>query len=183
MESATVEKTTKEEAEGPSALDCLAGNLSWLLSQAHYSLASEVHAAFAPLGISGRSYHVLSAALTGDYTQTELAELVGLDKPTMVVTMDELERLGLAERRPSERDRRARVIAVTRAGGRKVDEARAVIERVQADLLATLPARQREAFLRGLGELVRSRLGDTAGCAPMRPHSHPCRRDAPPRSW
>ena len=165
MESATVEKADKTTL---SAEECLASNLSWLLSQAHYGLASEVQAAFAPLGISGRSYHVLAAALTGDYSQTELAELVGLDKTTMVVTMDELERQGLAERRPSEHDRRARVIAVTRAGERKVDEAREVIERIQAEVLEGIPPRQREAFLRGLGELVRQRLGECAGCAPMR---------------
>ena len=168
MESATVTKTAKSEASSPSAEECLAGNLSWLLSQAHYGLASQVHDAFEPLGISGRSYHVLAAALTGDYSQTELAELVGLDKTTMVVTMDELERQGLAERRPSERDRRARVIAVTPAGKRKVEDARKVIERIQGEVLEAIPARQREAFLRGLGELVRTRLGDCAGCAPMR---------------
>jgi MarR family transcriptional regulator, transcriptional regulator for hemolysin len=165
MESATVEKPGKDTR---SAEECLASNLSWLLSQAHYGLASEVHSAFAPLGISGRSYHVLAAALTGDYSQTELAELVGLDKTTMVVTMDELERQGLAERRPSEHDRRARVIAVTPAGERKVDEAREVIEKIQSDVLEAIPARQRAAFLRGLGELVRNRLGDCGGCAPQR---------------
>ncbi len=164
MKSATVEQGVEA---APSAEECLGGNLSWLLSQAHYGLAREVHEAFEPLGISGRSYHVLSAALTDDYTQTELAELVGLDKTTMVVTMDELERLGLAERRPSERDRRARVIAVTPAGARKVSEARAVIDRIQGEALEALPARQRDAFLRGLGELVRTRFGD-CGCAPTR---------------
>ena len=171
MESATIDKgrkATTSEKESPAAVECLAGNLSWLLSQAHYALASEVHAAFAPLGISGRSYHVLAAALTGEYTQTELAELVGLDKTTMVVTMDDLERQGLAERRPSERDRRARVIVVTGAGERKVREAREVIERIQTEVLESLPARQRDGFLRGLGELVSKRLGETTGCAPMR---------------
>jgi DNA-binding MarR family transcriptional regulator len=168
MASATVPKSEKGDKAGPSAEECLAGNLSWLLSQAHYGLASEVHEAFEPLGISGRTYHVLAAALTGHYSQTELAELVGLDKTTMVVTMDELERQGLAERRPSEHDRRARVIAVTPAGERKIDEARAVIERIQAQVLEALPARQREAFLRGLGEIVRNRLGECGGCAPMR---------------
>ncbi|HEX2127782.1 MAG TPA: MarR family winged helix-turn-helix transcriptional regulator [Solirubrobacterales bacterium] len=164
MESATIEKADK----AMSAEECLGTNLSWLLSQAHYGLASRVHDALTPLGISGRSYHVLAAALTDDYTQSDLAELVGLDKTTMVVTMDELERQGLAERRPSERDRRARVIAVTPAGQRKVVEAREVIERIQAEVLEALPARQREAFLRGLGEMVRSSLGECASCAPVR---------------
>ena len=47
------------------------------------------------LGVSPRAHCVLANALTGgSCTQTELAELVGLDKTTMVVTLDELERGG-----------------------------------------------------------------------------------------
>ena len=97
--------------------ECLAGNLAWLLSQAHFAMLSELHAALRPEGITPRGYHVLVAAQTGDRTQTELAGLVGLDKTTMVVTVDELESAGLAERVPSETDRRARVISVTAEGG------------------------------------------------------------------
>src|SRR5881275_1539607 len=99
---------------------CFAGNLAWLLYRAHWALASELTAALAPLGVSARGYHVLRAALSGEHTQRELAEMVGLDKTTMVVTVDELERDGLAERLPSPHDRRARIIAVTKAGQRKV---------------------------------------------------------------
>src|SRR5438270_1617535 len=77
---------------------CLLGNLNWLLAQAHYSLATELAAAFEPLGISPRGHAVLAAAMTGAHTQKELAELVGLDKTTMVVTLDELEEAGLAQR-------------------------------------------------------------------------------------
>ena len=44
--------------------------------------------------------------------------MIGLDKTTMVVTVDELERAGLAERQASSTDRRARIIKVTPAGRR-----------------------------------------------------------------
>src|SRR4051794_24219788 len=96
--------------------DCLGGDLTWLLAQAHFALARELTAALEPLGVSMRAYHVLATAAQGDFSQKELADLVGLDKTTMVVTIDELEAAGLAERRPSPADRRARVIGVTRAG-------------------------------------------------------------------
>ena len=59
---------------------------------------------------------VLYHALGGEFTQIQLAEQCALDKTTMVVTMDALEKAGLAERRPSPTDRRARIIAVTDAG-------------------------------------------------------------------
>ena len=48
---------------------------------------------------------MLTHALEGDQTQIRLAERCAMDKTTMVVTVDELERLGLAERRPSPTDR------------------------------------------------------------------------------
>ena len=160
---ATEVQTAKKAAECPQ---CLSGNLSWLLSQAHFALASELSAAFAPLGVSSRGYHVLAAALSGDRTQTELADLVGLDKTTMVVTIDELEAAGLAERRPSNTDRRARVIAVTEAGKAKVGEGRALVERIQTDVLGSLPARERDALLRSLGSLVEGRLSEPVECRP-----------------
>ena len=57
----------------------------------------------------------------------------------MVVTIDALERAGLVERRTSSTDRRARVIAVTEAGRRKVAEGEALVAAVQADVLSCLP--------------------------------------------
>jgi MarR family transcriptional regulator, transcriptional regulator for hemolysin len=157
---------TEERATDTEQGQCFEGNLGWLLYRAHWALAGEMTAALAPLGLSGRGYHVLRAALSGEHTQKELADMVGLDKTTMVVTIDELERDGLAERRPSPTDRRARVIAVTKAGRRKVAEADAIKERVQADVLQALPARQRKALLDALAELVQGRLAEAADCDP-----------------
>ena len=165
--STTVKSSGKQTvAELPDSPECLAGNLAWLLGQAHYALLSEVNAAFAPLEISSRGYHVLAAALTAEHTQSELADLVGLDKTTMVVTVDELEAAGLAERRPSKTDRRARVIVVTEAGKRKVTEGREVIKAIQAGVLETLPAPQRAILLDSLALLVAERLAEPVECSP-----------------
>ncbi len=151
----------------------LTENLCWLLSHTSYTLTTELTAALEGLGISPRAHDVLATAMTGDLTQTELARMVGLDKTTMVVTLDELEAAGLAERRPSSKDRRARVIAVTTAGERKVREAEEITRRIYADVLAALPTAQRKAFLDALATLVTGRLAEPAVCA------HPVRRRAP----
>jgi MarR family transcriptional regulator, transcriptional regulator for hemolysin len=116
------------------------------------------------LGISSRAHCVLTHALRGELTQSQVAELCALDKTTMVVTMDELERAGLAERRPSSTDRRARIIAVTKAGERSVAEANAIVERIYAEVLGALPAGQRDAFVAGLAQLVGGRLSTPAKC-------------------
>ena len=142
-----------EPATGPQPL---AANLGWLLSQASHVLKTELTAALESVGISPRAHHVLKTAMRGEYTQTELAGIVGLDKTTMVVTLDELEAEGLAERRLSATDRRARVVVVTKAGAAKVRQAEAIAERIHADVLETLPARERQALLDGLARLSRS---------------------------
>ena len=91
-------------------------DLSMLLNQAGYALTSRLSAALEELGISVRIYCVLAKAAEGEYTQGQLAELAWMDKTTMVVTLDEMEARGLAERRHSPGDRRVRVIAITPQG-------------------------------------------------------------------
>lgn len=154
------------EREAPAG-ECkaLADNLCWLLSQASYALLTEQAAALEELGISPRAYSVLTAAIDAERTQIELARTVGLDKTTMVVTVDELEATGLAERRPSKTDRRARVIAVTAKGRRKVRDAEEIVRRIHADVLDSLAPGKRAAFMSALRSLVEGRLSKPAKCA------------------
>jgi MarR family transcriptional regulator for hemolysin len=133
-------------------------DLILLLQQAADAFDRELAAALAKVGISVRHYCVLSKALPGDRTQIRLAELSALDKTTMVVTLDELEKAGLAERRPSPTDRRARLVTVTKAGKRVVAEGERVVAAVYDEILSTLPQRQREAFVNALLTLVNGRL-------------------------
>jgi MarR family transcriptional regulator for hemolysin len=128
-------------------------DLGWLLARASHALSDELTAALEAVGISPRGQCLLATAMTGEFTQTELAQAIGLDKTTMVVTLDHLELDGLAVRRPSPTDRRVRVIEVTDAGKRKVAEGKAV-ERVQADVLEKLPAPERQALLSALERLA-----------------------------
>lgn len=145
---------------------CLTTNLGWLLSQASYAYGCELAGALEPLGVGSRGCCVLSAAMGGEYTQTQLAQAVGIDKTMMMVTLDELERLGLAERRRSPHDRRAHVVAVTPAGRAKVAEAQKIIDEVQEAVLSSLPARQRETFSAALIQLVTERLAEPPECHP-----------------
>jgi MarR family transcriptional regulator, transcriptional regulator for hemolysin len=142
-----------------------AGNLSWLLAQASHVMVTEMTRAFEDMGVAPRGHCVLSAADTGEFTQKELAEMVGLDKTTMVVTVDELERAGLAERVPSTTDRRARIIRVTPAGKRVVRKGEVIVQEIQDDVLAALPARDAKSFMGALERLVEDRLATPAACS------------------
>jgi DNA-binding MarR family transcriptional regulator len=146
--------------------NCLMGNLGWMLDQANHALGSEVAGALAPLGLGQRGFCVLSAAIDAELTQTELAGMIGLDKTTMVVTVDELERKGLAERIPSPTDRRARVIKVTDEGRAKVAEGQEIVLGVQNEVLDSLPLSERAAFVAALMKLVGGRLSSAPQCVP-----------------
>ena len=129
-------------------------DLMFLVNQAGYALTAEMATALAEIKINPREFCVLSHALKGDLTQIALAELSALDKTTMVVTLDRLEQAGLAERRLSGTDRRARIVAVTPAGRTAVRKAQAIVTGMYSRILAPLPVRDREVFLRSLIALV-----------------------------
>jgi MarR family transcriptional regulator for hemolysin len=135
-----------------------AADLSYLLSHASHVLATQMAAATAEIGLTPRGFCVLFHALEAERTQIELAEISDLDKTTMVVTVDDLEKAGLAERRPSSADRRARIIAVTPAGERAVAEGTRVVDRVHRDVLDALPEEQREVLVDALTRLVEGHL-------------------------
>lgn len=148
-------------------------DLAFLLAHASHALVTELTARLAELGISPRAHCVLSKALAGEFTQTQVGEQCALDKTTMVVTLDALERQGLAERRPSSSDRRARIIAVTEEGERVATAADAIVALTYSDVMAALPERQREPFLDSLARLVGGRLATPPEC------EKPPRRRAP----
>ena len=153
------------EATEPAA-NCLMGNLGWMLGQANHALGSEIAGALAPLGLGHRGFCVLSSAIDAELTQTELAGLIGLDKTTMVVTVDDLEGKGYAERVASPTDRRARVIKVTEAGRAKVAEGQAIVQQVQDAVLDALPSTERAAFVAALTNLVAGRLSSPPPASP-----------------
>jgi MarR family transcriptional regulator, transcriptional regulator for hemolysin len=156
--------TPVSELRGRQVMD-----LSFLLNHASHVLNTRMNAAFAELGMTPRAYCVLAHAMSGNYTQIELAKLSDLDKTTMVITVDELERAGYAERRPSPADRRARVIAVTPSGADAVEAGHQVADRVHREVLEVLPAGQREAFVDALTSLVGGILAEPApGDRPVR---------------
>ena len=148
-------------------------NLGWLLATVSHAFTSELTAALEELSVTPRAYCVLATAMQGEYTQTALAQAIGLDKTTMVVTIDALEKAGLVERRMSGQDRRARVIDVTEAGRAKVGEGERIVAAIQEDVLSSLSPGLRDAFVAALRELTCGRLSTVAEC------SQPVRRRAP----
>src|SRR5215472_4734528 len=135
-------------------------DLSFLFAHASHVLATQMAVALAEIGMTPRGHCVLTKALPGDLTQIEIAKLADLDKTTMVVTLDELEAAGLAQRVTSPQDRRARLVRVTAKGERVAAAGQQIVDRVHRDVLAALPAGQREAFTAALTALVGGHLAE-----------------------
>ncbi|MFF1355705.1 MarR family winged helix-turn-helix transcriptional regulator [Streptomyces sp. NPDC058297] len=133
-------------------------DLSFLLDRTSHVLRTQMAAALSEIGLTARMHCVLVHALEEERTQAQLAEIGDMDKTTMVVTVDALEKAGLAERRPSARDRRARIIAVTEKGARVAAESQAIADRVHEEALGSLPEAEREVLLRALNRLVDDHL-------------------------
>ncbi|RIV37374.1 MarR family winged helix-turn-helix transcriptional regulator [Micromonospora radicis] len=139
-------------------------DLMFLLSWASHALRAEQAAGLAELGISPRAHNVLARARGGGLTQRQIGESCGVDKTTMVVTLDQLEAAGLARRVPSPTDRRARLVEVTPQGERVLDQAQEIAARIEQDVLAALPEPERAVFLRAIRRLVDERLSGAGVC-------------------
>ncbi|WP_166388116.1 MarR family winged helix-turn-helix transcriptional regulator [Catellatospora methionotrophica] len=137
-------------------------DLSFLLDHTSHVLRGRMAAALAEIGLTARMHCVLVHALEEERTQIQLAALGDMDKTTMVVTVDALEKAGLAERRPSSTDRRARIIAVTPEGAKLAARSQQIVDRVHEQALSALPSAQREALLRALEGLVAGHLAAPA---------------------
>jgi MarR family transcriptional regulator, transcriptional regulator for hemolysin len=135
-----------------------APDLSYLLAHTSHVLTTQMTAALAEIGLTVRGYCVLNHALGGELTQIELARLGDMDKTTMVITMDELEAAGLAERRPAPGDRRARIVVVTETGRQVAADGARIVSRVHGDVLAALPEAEREVFVSALNRLASGHL-------------------------
>lgn len=140
-------------------------DVSRLLNEAGHTLTNRLAGALAEVDLTPRMQCVLVHALEEERTQIQLAALAGLDKTTMVSTVDELEKRGLAERRPSATDRRARIIGVTGKGRLAAEEGQRIVDRVHSDALDAFPAESRATFLMLLDALA---ADTTPGPQPVR---------------
>ncbi|MET7525466.1 MarR family winged helix-turn-helix transcriptional regulator [Streptomyces sp. NPDC005248] len=133
-------------------------DLSFLLDHTSHVLRTQMAAALADIGLTARMHCVLVHALEEERTQIQLAEIGDMDKTTMVVTVDALEKAGLAERRPSSKDRRARIIAVTEKGAQVAEASQRIVDGVHERALGSLPQDEREVLLQAMKRLVDGHL-------------------------
>jgi DNA-binding MarR family transcriptional regulator len=98
----------------------------------------------APLGLEQRDAGMLiRLAANEGQSQQALAEMIGVNATRMVFLVDELEKLGLVERRRNPADRRSHALFLTDRGRVMVGQVRAVSAEHEAELGAGLTEAQR----------------------------------------
>lgn len=91
-----------------------------------------------------------------DLKLTELASILGIARSGAVLLINTLEQMGLVERRPVPRDKRAYGLHLTARGQAILPEVSRVVQEHDARMSAHLTARERQTLLHLLHKLARS---------------------------
>ncbi|WP_017594468.1 MarR family winged helix-turn-helix transcriptional regulator [Nocardiopsis potens] len=154
------EKSTEEKGGRTGVRGPLADLTAFRLIKLGDLVYAEAQRTLAPLGLAPRTFHVLAGAASMDApSQQDLAKTLGFDPNVMVGVVDELERLGLAERIRNPRDRRRYIVAPTEAGTARLAEAAQAVREAEARLLAEIPEQDRAALHRASGLLLAAHPG------------------------
>jgi DNA-binding MarR family transcriptional regulator len=134
----------------------------YLLARLGDSSRRRFHKALEPEGLHPRHFGVMTmVAAQPGISQQHLHEKTAIDPSSMVSVIDELEAMGLAERRPDPDDRRARTIFLTERGQQTLARVRALAGALQGEFFGALTAEELStlhALLRKLaGAAVRVR--------------------------
>jgi DNA-binding MarR family transcriptional regulator len=147
----TASRTTAKPTRAAPAADPV---LFALLEAAH-ALEGRLEGALGALGLSGAKYSLLRQLARADQplTLTELAAGQCCVRSNITQLVDRLEADGLVRRVDDLADRRSIRAALTAEGREKQLAGAAVVERVQAEVAALVPDRDRAALIRVLSAL------------------------------
>ena len=138
--------------------------LGWPLARIAHAVTLAHNGALSPHGLSLRTFAVLATIEAGAArSQLEIAQTVGLDKTTLVATIDDLERRGLVQRTPDPDDRRARILAITADGRELFERAAATLRATDAGIFAQMAPEDRERLKAALAALLGGPLNEYLG--------------------
>jgi DNA-binding MarR family transcriptional regulator len=123
----------------------LSDRTSYLLGRAADAVKALGERDLEPLGITPREYTVLAVlAEESPLSQTRVAEILGLDRTTILKLGASLEQLGLVMRERDPADRRAYAVALTPAGEQMRKQAFRLLLDCERQFLSTLAPLERK---------------------------------------
>ena len=138
------------------------------LRRAWYGLNQAFRRRIAHLGLTPDQFTVMRTLLEHEgISQRQLTSLMSSDPNTVASLLERMEKSGLLERQPHERDHRAHRLDLKAEGKRKYQKAREIAIALQTEALSVLPEDEREHFLGHLA-LVADACRAAADKAPKR---------------
>src|SRR6187551_2804295 len=127
---------------------------AYLLARVGRTQAARFAERMRTVGLRPKHFAVLNAvALADGASQQELGGRMGLDPSGLVGAIDELERLGLVERRRDERDRRRYAVGLTEEGTQTLRRARRLVTESARELLGALDEAEVQTLVDLLGRV------------------------------
>jgi DNA-binding MarR family transcriptional regulator len=142
-----------------------------LLRRAWYGLNQAFRQRISHLGITPDQFSILRWLSEGEpagLTQRTITDLMASDPNTITSTLTRMEKNGLIERQPHERDRRAHRVRLQPAGRAIFEQARKVAVELQTQVLGAIPEQGRQRFLETL-ESVATACATAADKSPKNP--------------
>ena len=157
----------QQHATNPDAIDAqepwmrgLHSDTGYLLYRIGLRSGQLFNAFLQESGLRLRHYALLRYLTTTEGAlQRELSARLGYDPSAIVGLVDDLEKLGFAERRPSPDDRRSRIVALTENGRAFLRDSHEAGRRATSDLLQPLDAAERDTLHTLLQRIAETELG------------------------
>lgn len=136
------------ERERDATLRAFSG---YVMKRAFNAIQADVNAALAPFDLRMGTFSTLVMIVDNPgLRQSQLADVLAIEPPNLVLVIDELERRGLITRERAVDDRRAYALLVTLAGRRLHDAALAAVKAHEARMTAGLTDAERAQLIRAL---------------------------------
>ncbi|GAA0501275.1 transcriptional regulator SlyA [Tatumella terrea] len=111
-----------------------------------------------PLGLTQTLWVTLHNIhqLPPDQSQIQLAKAIGIEQPSLVRTLDQLEQKGLISRTPCADDRRAKRITLTEEAAPVIEQLERVINRSREDILSGISAEEIDLMVNVIARLEKN---------------------------
>ncbi|WP_333692293.1 transcriptional regulator SlyA [Atlantibacter hermannii] len=94
--------------------------------------------------------------LPPDQSQIQLAKAIGIEQPSLVRTLDQLEEKGLIARHTCANDRRAKRIKLTDKAAPIISEMEDVIRKTRAEILSGISSEELDTLLNLIGRIEKN---------------------------
>lgn len=151
----TPKKTLKKPGLDDQWSEHLMGKAGFLLNKAVQKVRVFYEESLRPYKITGKYLTILWVIREkGRITQNDIGKCVNVDRTTMVQIIDDLEKLGLVERKDQPADRRSHAIYLTAKGKAALPKADHLAHAAERKFLSHLETREQQELIRLLRKLV-----------------------------